>query len=300
MRSRRLIGRLSVLAGMLLVPVVRRRGGTGRRRRRRPRRRSTPSCPSASWTPAPGTGTTAAPLGGGETRALQVAGQAGIPADAVAVALNVTVTEPTAAGYVTVWPAGAAMPTASNVNFVAGQTVANMVTVGLGTGGQIDLFNFAGDSQVVVDVTGWYTGGFHPVVPVRVMDTRAGLGGATFQAGESRELDVSAAGVPAGAIGVVANVTVAGATRRDLPDGVAGRRRHADGVEPQRRAGPDRGQHGDRRPRRRWSRRHVQLRRHDRRRRRHRRLLHRRLPSRHAGPDRRHPQRRLRRAARPG
>src|SRR5262245_31389020 len=86
-----------------------------------------------------GVGTTASPLGAGETRALQVVGQADIPADAVAVALNVTVTEPTAATYLTVWPAGAPQPTASNVNVVAGQTVANMVTVGLGAGGQIDL-----------------------------------------------------------------------------------------------------------------------------------------------------------------
>jgi peptidoglycan hydrolase-like protein with peptidoglycan-binding domain len=159
-----------------------------------------------------GIGTSPASLAAGETRALAVAGQAGVPADAVAVALNVTVTDPTAAGFVTVWPAGAAMPTASNVNFVGGQTVANMVTVGLGAGGQIDLFNFAGDTQVVVDVTGWYTGGFHPVVPTRVMDTRGTLGGATFQPGESRDVDVSAAGVPAGAIGIVANVTATNAT----------------------------------------------------------------------------------------
>ncbi len=159
-----------------------------------------------------GVGTTAAPVAAGETRALQVVGQAAIPADAVAVAVNVTVTEPTSSGYVTLWPAGATMPTASNVNFVAGQTIANMVTVGIGTGGQINLFNFAGDSSVLVDVTGWYTSGFAPLVPVRVMDTRAGLGGATFQPGEGRELDLAAAAVPAGATGVVANVTVAATT----------------------------------------------------------------------------------------
>jgi hypothetical protein len=158
-----------------------------------------------------GTGTTASPLGAGEIRALQVAGQADIPADAVAVALNVTVTEPTAATYLTVWPAGAAQPTASNVNVVAGQTVANMVTVGLGAGGQVDLYNFNGDAEVVVDVTGWYAVGFQPVVPVRVVDTRGGLGGPTFQAAESRDIDLSKAGVPAGASAVVANVTATNA-----------------------------------------------------------------------------------------
>jgi peptidoglycan hydrolase-like protein with peptidoglycan-binding domain len=159
-----------------------------------------------------GIGTDASPLGGGETRALQVTGQADIPADAVAVALNVTVTEPTVATYLTVWPAGAAQPTASNVNVVAGQTVANMVTVGLGSGGQIDLFNFAGAAQVVVDVTGWYADGFQAVVPVRVVDTRSGVGGPTFQPGESRDVDLSTAGVPAGATAVVANVTAVNAS----------------------------------------------------------------------------------------
>jgi peptidoglycan hydrolase-like protein with peptidoglycan-binding domain len=211
MRSMRLRGRLAVLAGLLVVPLFAIVAG--------------PAGSAAAATPSfqpivpvrimdsrAGVGTAAAPLGSGETRALAVAGQAGVPADAVAVAVNVTVTQPTAASYLTVWPAGAAMPTASNVNFVAGQTVANMVTVGLGTGGQIDLFNFAGNADVVVDVTGWYTGGFHPIVPTRVMDTRAGQGGATFQAGESRDLDVAAAGVPAGAVGVVANVTATNAT----------------------------------------------------------------------------------------
>jgi len=171
-----------------------------------------PIAPNRIMDTRAGVGTPAAPLAAGETRALQVVGQAGIPADAVAVAVNLTVTEPTASSYVTVWPAGATMPTASNINVVAGQTLANMVTVGIGSGGQIDLFNLAGDAHVLVDVTGWYTAGFTPLVPVRVMDTRAGVGGATFQGGETRELDLASVGVPATAIGVVANVTVAGAS----------------------------------------------------------------------------------------
>ena len=156
MRSMRVGGRMAAFAGLLLVPLF--------------ALVAAPSGAAAAATPSfqpivpvrimdtrAGVGTPAGPLGAGETRALVVAGQAGIPADAVAVALNVTVTEPTATSYLTVWPDGGAMPTASNVNFIAGQTIANMVTVGLG-GGQIDLFNFAGDAHVVVDVTGWYTG----------------------------------------------------------------------------------------------------------------------------------------------
>src|SRR3954452_6384370 len=190
MRSMQVTARVAALAGLLLVPLFAVVGvvtaSTGSAAAATPSFQ--PIVPARIMDTRSGTGTAAAPLGAGETRALQVAGQAGIPADAVAVALNVTATEPTAASYLTVWPAGAAMPTASNVNYVAGQTVANMVTVGLGGGGQIDLFNFAGATQVVIDVTGWYTAGFHPLVPARVMDTRAGLGGPTFRAGENREL----------------------------------------------------------------------------------------------------------------
>jgi hypothetical protein len=171
-----------------------------------------PVVPSRVMDTRSGIGTAAAPLHGGETRALQVAGRAGIPAGAVAVALNVTVTQPTTSSFVTVWPAGQPMPTASNLDVVGGQTVANMVTSGLGPGGQISLFNFAGDAQIVVDVSGWYSGGFHPVVPTRVVDTRSGTGGGFFRQGESRDIDLSAAGVPGGATAVVANVTVTNVT----------------------------------------------------------------------------------------
>src|SRR5690606_13337358 len=64
----------------------------------------------------------------GGALSLQVTGRGGVPASGVdAVVLNVTVTEPTDAGYVTVWPTGEPRPTASNLNYTAGQTVPNLV-----------------------------------------------------------------------------------------------------------------------------------------------------------------------------
>jgi hypothetical protein len=73
------------------------------------------------------------PLGPAGTRSVQVTGRGGVPASGVsAVALNVTVTNPTAAGYLTAWPGSGARPLASNLNYVAGQTVANMVVVKVG------------------------------------------------------------------------------------------------------------------------------------------------------------------------
>ncbi len=93
---------------------------------------------------------------GTATRQLKVAGNGGVPASAKAVVLNVTVTGPTAPSHLTVWPNGVAKPTASNLNYVAGQTVPNAVTVKVGTSGMIQLANNSGSTHVIVDVVGWY------------------------------------------------------------------------------------------------------------------------------------------------
>src|SRR4051794_23721328 len=61
---------------------------------------------------------------GQETR-VRVVGRAGVPAGAQAVVLNVAVADAVAAGFVTVYPCGTARPNASNVNYVAGQTIAS-------------------------------------------------------------------------------------------------------------------------------------------------------------------------------
>ncbi|MBT2482526.1 PKD domain-containing protein [Streptomyces sp. ISL-94] len=88
----------------------------------------------------------------------QITGRAGVPSTAKAVALNVTVTEPQAAGHLTVYPSGGSAPTASNLNFTAGQTIANSVIVPIGSDGKISVRNGAGaGAHVVVDVVGYYS-----------------------------------------------------------------------------------------------------------------------------------------------
>ena len=122
----------------------------------------------------------AQPLGQGGVVTLKVTGVGGVPAMGVTgVALNVTVTEPTAAGFLTVWPADVALPLASNLNFVSGLTVPNLTVVRVPTNGLINLFNSAGSTHVIVDVVGWYdqdrsteAGRFIPFEPYRVWDTR--------------------------------------------------------------------------------------------------------------------------------
>lgn len=101
-------------------------------------------------------------LGGGRqidgaTLQLTVADRAGIPDDATAVVLNVTSTGSATPGFVTAHPQGSDLSTASNVNFVDGRTVANLVVAGLGSTGDVCLFT-RGVTHLVVDVAGWLTG----------------------------------------------------------------------------------------------------------------------------------------------
>ncbi len=162
-----------------------------------------------------GVGSFAAPLGPRETRSLQVTGRSGIPAGATAVTFNLTVDRPTAAGFVTAFPAGQQRPTASNINFVRGETIANLVTVSIGSGGQVSLYNASGSTELIADVVGYYgpaSGGaaYSALNPERIMDSRDGNGTLSepFGSGETRSLQVvGRANVPATATAVAFNLT---------------------------------------------------------------------------------------------
>ncbi|MDQ2845519.1 MAG: DUF1906 domain-containing protein [Actinomycetota bacterium] len=187
-----------------------------------------------------GIGATQAAVAAGGTVALTVAGtggSVGVPAAGVAaVVVNVTVTAPTAPGSITVYPDGSTRPTASNVNFVKGQSVPNLV-VSKVANGKIDLYNgSAGTVQLIADITGYYLGGtptapgtFVPLAPHRVLDTRHGIGApqAPVQAGHTATLTVAGSGgVPTtGIAAVVLNVTVTAPTAAGsitvYPDGPA-------------------------------------------------------------------------------
>jgi hypothetical protein len=68
------------------------------------------------------------------------------------------VTQPSGAGYVTVYPCGVATPLASNLNFEAGMTVANAVIVKVGSDGKVCLFS-SKSTQLIVDVNGFFPSG---------------------------------------------------------------------------------------------------------------------------------------------
>jgi len=87
---------------------------------------------------------------------LTVGGVAGVSGAADSVVMNVTVADTTGSSFLTVWPTGAAQPTASNLNWVPGEVVPNAVTVKLGTSGQLSIFNNSGNVDVIADVAGWF------------------------------------------------------------------------------------------------------------------------------------------------
>ena len=169
-----------------------------------------------------GEGGNIVPLGPGVFTELNVAGVGGVPATGVtAVVMNVTVTSPTAPGFITAWPSGEAQPVVSNLNFVPGQTVPNLVTVKVGANGKVNLFNSSGYTDVIADVAGYYTatppptgGRFTAITPSRLLDTRdgTGTGGVIAAIGTGQYINVSVVGtggVPAsGVSGVAVNVTV--------------------------------------------------------------------------------------------
>ncbi len=154
-------------------------------------------------------------FGPGTIRDVQVAGLKGVPAGATAIATNITAVDATAESYMTVWPTGNAQPNASNLNYVANLVVPNAVTVKVGAGGKISIFNATGNVHVLVDVVGWYETAngmlFHPISPARIMDSRKS---SIMKTNESRESPGRGVGcVPAlGADSIVVNATVAGAT----------------------------------------------------------------------------------------
>ncbi len=115
-------------------------------------------------------------VAGGATAAVQVTGRSGVPVSGVsAVVLNVTVTQPTASGFVTVFGAGATRPGVSSLNFVKAQTVPNLVVAPVGVGGKVALYNgSSGSVQLIADVSGYYRSTTASPSPVSGLSATAG------------------------------------------------------------------------------------------------------------------------------
>jgi hypothetical protein len=168
-------------------------------------------------------GSFSTPWGTSTGRDVTVAGVGGVPVDATAVALNVTVTNTSASSFLSIWPSGQAQPNplVSSLNWTAGTTIANAVTAKVGSNGQLRVFNAGGNVDVIIDVVGWYGtaagDGYNPVGPSRILDSRSSsqVGPYSTPWGPGTQRDVTVAGVggvPVDADAVVLNVTATGTT----------------------------------------------------------------------------------------
>lgn len=90
-------------------------------------------------------------------RSFILAGVCGIPAGATSVAVNVTVTQPAAAGHLRIYPAGTQPPQTSIINFGAGQTRANNAILTLGNGVVLVRNDAPGTVHFILDVNGYFS-----------------------------------------------------------------------------------------------------------------------------------------------
>jgi hypothetical protein len=163
-----------------------------------------------------GIGAAAAPVASDGTLKLKVAGAGGggvsIPLGVTAVVMNVTATEGTANGLLTVYgdedqPGNPiARPVTSNVNYAKNQNVPNLVVVPVGKNGLIDFYNnSSGSTDILADIQGYFTKtaaqAYFPITPTRIIDTRTGTGtGKIAQIPANGTIDVTVSGLKGGVI----------------------------------------------------------------------------------------------------
>ena len=169
---------------------------------------------------------TGGPIQGGTSRNFTIPqlGGCGIPSNAAAYSLNVTVVPPAhgSLGYLTIWPQGENQPLVSTLNSPDGRNKANAAIVPAGNNA-VSVY-VTNTTDVILDINGYFKapdGGtlqFYPLAPCRVVDTRqtnfpSGLGAPSFGDKETRRLPVLAnspclQGLPSQPMAYSFNVTV--------------------------------------------------------------------------------------------
>lgn len=143
----------------------------------------------------------------------------GLPGNAAAYSLNITVVPKGTLGYITVFPTGSSIPVVSTLNAVDGRIKANAAVVRAGINGEVSVFA-TNDTDLIIDVNGVFIPSgtslsaqqFYSVTPCRVADTRnpqGAFGGPALVAGVARNFQVTAAGcgIPANATAFALNIT---------------------------------------------------------------------------------------------
>jgi len=168
-----------------------------------------------------GIGAAAGLRAGGSTTSFAVAGVGGVPATGVtAVLVDVTDVAGATGGYLALFPDGTTFNgSTSMLNATGGEIISNTVVVPVPASGKISVYTSAG-AHIVADVEGYYTstpgagGGFVPVDPTRLVDTRSGIGGAagTIPSGGNRTFTLTGGVIPTGASAVYLDLIATGAT----------------------------------------------------------------------------------------
>ena len=116
------------------------------------------------------------------TFTLQITGNSGVPADATAVAANLTTAAQTGAGYLEAYATGSAPATLTSLTYSTADAISSMAAdIPLSSTGNISIFNHGSAAAVIVDISGYYTTSttgqtYHAVSPTRLVDTRNGTG----------------------------------------------------------------------------------------------------------------------------
>ena len=80
----------------------------------------------------------------------------GIPSGALAVSMNVTVTNTLGAGFILAYPTGGSVPQVSTVNYSANQTVANAAILPLNAFGSANFIAGVSGTDLILDVNGYF------------------------------------------------------------------------------------------------------------------------------------------------
>jgi hypothetical protein len=148
-----------------------------------------------------------------------------VPTGAVAITGNLTVTQQTALGYLSLTPTATANPSSSTLNFPVGDNRANNVTIALGPGGTLSVVYKATagkHTHVLLDVTGYFLAGsgqtYTPLAPDRVLDSRTDPVTHAFAANVAKAFHVAGflingVTIPSSATAITANLTVTGQSK---------------------------------------------------------------------------------------
>jgi len=148
-----------------------------------------------------GLGGYSTPIPANTNRVYQVTGNVGVPSTGVsAVMLSMTALTPNIAGNMSATsnPPMSCTTTCTVLTWAAGETVSNSSVVGVASNGQIVVNSNYSTEDMLIDVQGYFLtgngtaapGGYVPVAPTRIVDTRSGLGAPKAQVATGSSLTV--------------------------------------------------------------------------------------------------------------